>query len=968
MSDDTVLTVRQISQYPAADATSNADRWLLQQGGLGGPYRSIVPSLAVGTALEQGGYLKLAPGSGLAWNGAQLIWENGLFAFSEPVAAPVIEAGEIFSGGFAVALQPFVEEQLAALNANVVHSFNGRRGTIILDENDIRRAGGVTQNNPTHFTGMVTAPTPWDFRANSDQVATTAWVQGVIGALMCSGSIVTSFNGRGGEVTLTPDDITAAASVPGQYARASNPPLGDASSRIATTFFVDETAQYIVTTLRDEIANDAAAQLVGYAPLDSPAFTGLPTAPTAAPGNSTGQLATTAFVQAAVTAATTGVSSFNTRTGAVTLASGDITAAGGALLVSPAFTGTPTGPTAAPGDDSTKIATTAFVHAAVAAISAGVTTFNSRSGAVTLTVADITGAGGAPIASPALTGTPTAPTVTAGDNSTKIATTAFVAGAVAASTAGVSSFNGRTGAVNLQANDISAAGGAPAASPALTGIPTAPTAAPGTSTTQLATTAFVMAQLAAGGVISFNGRSGAVTLQSSDISTAGGAVLASPAFSGTPTAPNAAPGTNNTQIATTAFVMSALGGSVVSTFNGRSGAVTLTTADVTGAGGAPTASPAFTGSPSAPTPAPGNSSTLLATTAFVAAAVAGAVTAFNGRSGSVTLAAADISAAGGALLAGPALTGTPTAPTATTGTATNQIATCQFVLNELGTLGGVTTWNGRAGTVTLTAADVTGVGGALLAGPAFTGAPTAPTAAPGTNTTQLATTAFVAAAIAGYAPLASPAFTGTPTVPTASPGTNTTQAASTAFVAAAMAAGPAVSGARVLLSSTTISTAVASVDMFGNWSATYDMLELVTYDLICATADTPVIVRISLDGSTFDAGANYFNGWGLGTYSSGGGGSNTGAVLSGWYVSTSVTALSAHPNQCTMKIRLGAVGGAGPSVTALAATWNSNTLAGMFLGGAYSPSPIATPVQGLRVIPTTGNLTRGVVKLYGIVK
>lgn len=39
-----------------------------------------------------------------------------------------------------------------------------------------------------------------------------------------------------------------------------------------------------------------------------------------------------------------------------------------------------------------------------------------------------------------------------------------------------------------------------------------------------------------------------------------------------------------------------------------------------------------------------------------------------------------------------------------------------------------------------------------------------------------------------YAPLASPAFTGTPTVPTATAGTNTTQAASTAFVANAVSA------------------------------------------------------------------------------------------------------------------------------------------------------------------------------------
>lgn len=38
----------------------------------------------------------------------------------------------------------------------------------------------------------------------------------------------------------------------------------------------------------------------------------------------------------------------------------------------------------------------------------------------------------------------------------------------------------------------------------------------------------------------------------------------------------------------------------------------------------------------------------------------------------------------------------------------------------------------------------------------------------------------------GYAPLASPAFTGTPTAPTASAGTNTTQIATTAFVATAI--------------------------------------------------------------------------------------------------------------------------------------------------------------------------------------
>lgn len=74
--------------------------------------------------------------------------------------------------------------------------------------------------------------------------------------------------------------------------------------------------------------------------------------------------------------------------------------------------------------------------------------------------------------------------------------------------------------------------------------------------------------------------------------------------------------------------------------------------------------------------------------------------------------------------------------------------------------------------------------------PAFTGIPTAPTAAPGTNTTQIATTAWgnaaISAFVAGtYAPLLSPAFTGTPTAPTAGipPTTPATQIANTAWVA-----------------------------------------------------------------------------------------------------------------------------------------------------------------------------------------
>jgi hypothetical protein len=188
-------------------------------------------------------------------------------------------------------------------------------------------------------------------------------------------------------------------------------------------------------------------------------------------------------------------------------------------------------------------------------------------------------------------------------------------------------------------------------SPAFTGTPTAPTAAPGTANTQIATTAFV---------------------------------TQSPAFTGTPTAPTAAAGTATAQLATTAFV---------------------------------TQSPAFTGTPTAPTAVPGTFSTQIATTAFVSA--------------------------------GPQFAGIPTAPTALTTANNSQLATTAFVQNQ-------------------------------KTSPAFTGTPTATTAAPGDSSTRIATTEFV------QNEKNSPAFTGTPTAPTAAPGTSTTQLATTQFVSNAL--------------------------------------------------------------------------------------------------------------------------------------------------------------------------------------
>lgn len=198
---------------------------------------------------------------------------------------------------------------------------------------------------------------------------------------------------------------------------------------------------------------------LGFVPagLASPNFSGVPTAPTAGSGTNTMQLATTAFVQDAITSIGIGVSSFNGRTGTVALTNTDVVGALGytpANTLSPNLTGTPTAPTAASGTNTTQIATTAFVQSAVSGGIAGVSSFNTRTGAVTLLAADVVGAltyTPASLNSPTFIGTPTAPTPTSGDNSNKIATTAFV------QNASVSSFNGRVGAITFQGSDIAGA-------------------------------------------------------------------------------------------------------------------------------------------------------------------------------------------------------------------------------------------------------------------------------------------------------------------------------------------------------------------------------------------------------------------------------------------------------------------------------------------------------------------------------
>lgn len=138
-----------------------------------------------------------------------------------------------------------------------------------------------------------------------------------------------------------------------------------------------------------------------------------------------------------------------------------------APLASPVLTGTPRAPTPAQSDNSTKIATTAFVQQEISSFGAGdmakATYDTNDNGKVDAAeaadsvpwtgvtgkpstfapsahshaITDVTGLqtaldAKAPLDSPALTGAPTAPTQTVGNNTTRLATTEFVQAAISA--------------------------------------------------------------------------------------------------------------------------------------------------------------------------------------------------------------------------------------------------------------------------------------------------------------------------------------------------------------------------------------------------------------------------------------------------------------------------------------------------------------------------------------------------------
>ena len=329
--------------------------------------------------------------------------------------------------------------------------------------------------------------------------------------------------------------------------------------------------------------------LSAYAPLASPVFTGDARAVTPASSDNDTSIATTAFVKAQGYLTSAPVISVAGRTGAVTLANTDISGLG-------------TMATATAADYSTTSAANLLYYPlssnpAGYLTSAPVTSVAGRTGAITLAVADISGA--APLASPSLTGTPISTTAATDTNTTQIATTAYVVSQAGSATplvdgtaaVGTSLRYARQDHVHPTDTSRAALSGAtftgevvtPASTTGTAGLMITPGVAPSApvngeiwaTTTDLqvrlngvtetiAEQSWVAAQgfLTSAPVTSVAGRTGAITLAVADVS--GAAPLASPTFTGTPSLPTGTTavtqtvGNNTTAVATTAFVTAAV--------------------------------------------------------------------------------------------------------------------------------------------------------------------------------------------------------------------------------------------------------------------------------------------------------------------------------------------------------------------------------------------------------------------------
>jgi hypothetical protein len=166
--------------------------------------------------------------------------------------------------------------------AQALSAINTIRGGVAADYDTLSKIATLlllkANTNSPSLTGTPTAPTA-PAETNTTQIATTAFVKAVVAALVASSPTALD----------TLNELATALGNDPNFATTITNALGGKLNRN-------------FDNILDAAAARAALGLSNLLSADSPQFTGTPTAPTAAPGTNTQQLANTAFVQAALAA------------------------------------------------------------------------------------------------------------------------------------------------------------------------------------------------------------------------------------------------------------------------------------------------------------------------------------------------------------------------------------------------------------------------------------------------------------------------------------------------------------------------------------------------------------------------------------------------------------------------------------------------------------------------------------------
>ena len=171
-------------------------------------------------------------------------------------------------------------------------------------------------------------------------------------------------------------------------------------------------------------------------------------------------------------------------------------------------------------------------------------------------------------------------------------------------------------------------------------------------------------------------------------------------------------------------------------------------------------------------------------------------------------------------------------------------------------------------------------------------------------------------------------------------------------------------GMKVLVQSVAITASTLAATFFQDFSP-YDEWVWECYDVSIAQ-QVNLLAQLSTDGSTFDNGASAYGYASMQAWAGNGGGL-TGGVLSGIWVHGAPNVSAVTPSAFQMRTsmlhtsgntKMFRVDGMEWGASGVGLTVNSNA-------GDYMTNTL--PIRGVRFIPITGNILKGIFNMYGIV-